>query len=60
MSLYIQQDEYISDIQEGAGVRVDIHSQKEMSFPEDNGVNVAPGAEAFISVAKVGMRPYQL
>ncbi|XP_072050209.1 acid-sensing ion channel 1A-like [Amphiura filiformis] len=52
MSLYIEQDEYIPDIQQGAGIRVEIHSQKSMSFPEDKGLNVAPGTEAFISVRK--------
>ncbi|XP_072051445.1 epithelial sodium channel subunit alpha-like [Amphiura filiformis] len=52
MSLYIEQDEYIPDIQQGAGIRVEIHSQKSMSFPEDKGLNVSPGTEAFISVRK--------
>ncbi|XP_072050916.1 epithelial sodium channel subunit beta-like isoform X2 [Amphiura filiformis] len=52
MSLYIQQDEYIADIQQGAGIRVEVHPQKSMSFPEDRGLNVAPGTEAFVSVRK--------
>ena len=55
MSLYIEQDEYISDIQQGAGLRVKVHPQNEMPFPEDEGLNVSPGTEAFISLRKVRM-----
>nr|XP_006813343.1 PREDICTED: degenerin mec-10-like [Saccoglossus kowalevskii] len=43
LELYIEEKEYISDLQESSGVRIVIHDQNEMPFPEDDGFMAAPG-----------------
>ncbi|XP_038078279.1 amiloride-sensitive sodium channel subunit beta-like isoform X2 [Patiria miniata] len=53
MELYIQQDLYITGVETGAGVRIMVHNQTDMPFPEDKGANVAPGTESFIGIFRV-------
>ncbi|XP_071794821.1 acid-sensing ion channel 1C-like [Asterias amurensis] len=53
MELYIEQDQYITDVETGAGVRFMVHNQTDMPFPEDKGSNVAPGTETFIGMHRV-------
>ncbi|XP_071965645.1 acid-sensing ion channel 4-A-like [Antedon mediterranea] len=50
LEMNIQQDEYISDIQPAAGLRILIHDQSEMPFPEDQGVTISPGKETSIGI----------
>lgn len=49
--VYINQAEYIKDVAETAGVRVTIHDQTEMPFPEDRGISTSPG-----TLSSIGMR----
>lgn len=51
LTLYINQAEYIKDVAETAGVRVTVHDQTNMPFPEDNGISTAPG-----TLSSIGMR----
>ncbi|XP_069058102.1 amiloride-sensitive sodium channel subunit beta-like [Pleurodeles waltl] len=53
MELFIEQSEYIETLSTTAGLRVALHSQWEMPFPEEGGVNVPPGQESDIGVVKV-------
>ncbi|XP_069506265.1 acid-sensing ion channel 1-like [Ambystoma mexicanum] len=53
MELFIEQSEYIETLSNTAGLRVALHSQWDMPFPEEEGVNVPPGQESDIGVVKV-------
>ncbi|XP_063792325.1 degenerin unc-8-like isoform X1 [Pseudophryne corroboree] len=53
LELFIQQIEYVRDMSHAAGIRLLIHEQSQMPFPEDEGVNVPPGAETDIGMMKV-------
>ena len=53
MELFIERDEYLSSLQQSAGLRVMVGSQHQMPFPEDEGITVSPGQETFIAVKKV-------
>ncbi|XP_006632023.1 amiloride-sensitive sodium channel subunit gamma-like [Lepisosteus oculatus] len=53
MELSIEQDEYIEQFSQAAGIRLIIHDQKDMPFPEDDGVNIPPGQESDIAIVKV-------
>ncbi|XP_071981568.1 epithelial sodium channel subunit gamma-like [Engystomops pustulosus] len=53
LELFIQQIEYVKDMTHSAGIRLLIHDQAQMPFPEDEGVNVPPGAETDIGMMKV-------
>ncbi|XP_053320789.1 amiloride-sensitive sodium channel subunit beta-like [Spea bombifrons] len=56
MELFIEQNEYISSLSTAAGLRVVLHGQGKMPFPEDEGVNVPPGQESDIGVVKVHVK----
>lgn len=45
----LRQDDYAPGLEDTAGVRIVIHQQRTMAFPEDDGVTVHPGH--FTSVA---------
>jgi Amiloride-sensitive sodium channel len=49
----INQDEYIPAFTEGAGIRVVVHDQSEMPFPEYNGIAVSPGYMTYIGATSV-------
>ncbi|XP_013380995.1 amiloride-sensitive sodium channel subunit alpha isoform X2 [Lingula anatina] len=53
LEMYIEQSEYIGDLSESAGVRVQIHSQRSMAFPEDEGFNIAPGYLTSMAMTRV-------
>ncbi|XP_029469367.1 LOW QUALITY PROTEIN: amiloride-sensitive sodium channel subunit gamma-like [Rhinatrema bivittatum] len=63
LELFIQQIEYIRDMTHAAGIRLLIHDQSQMPFPEDEGVNIPPGAETDIGMMKVHIKrlksPYE-
>ncbi|KAM4748791.1 epithelial sodium channel subunit beta-like [Rhinophrynus dorsalis] len=56
MELFIEQNEYIRSLSTAAGLRVVLHAQGKMPFPEDEGVNVPPGQESDIGVVKVHVK----
>ncbi|KAE8614840.1 hypothetical protein XENTR_v10008329 [Xenopus tropicalis] len=59
MELFIEQSEYISSLSTTAGLRVVLHGQGKMPFPEDEGVNVPPGQESDIGIVKVHVKRLQ-
>ncbi|KAG2469868.1 ASIC2 protein, partial [Polypterus senegalus] len=52
LELFIQQIEYVKDITHSAGIRLLIHDHAATPFPEDEGVNIPPGAETDIGIMK--------
>ncbi|XP_077988549.1 epithelial sodium channel subunit beta-2-like [Glandiceps talaboti] len=50
LQLYIEEGEYIEDIRQSAGVRVVVHDQGIMPFPEDDGFMAAPGFETSVGL----------
>ena len=53
MVLNINQDEYIEKFGQAAGVRVLVHSQAKMPFPEDEGLLARTGQLTSVSIVKV-------
>ena len=47
------QDEYVGDLTEGAGIRVVVHNQTDMPFPEDKSIAVSPGTLTYIGASLV-------
>ena len=47
------QDEYVGDLTDGAGIRVVVHNQTDMPFPEDESVAVLPGTLTYIGASLV-------
>ncbi|XP_043925856.1 amiloride-sensitive sodium channel subunit gamma-like [Protopterus annectens] len=56
LELYIEQVEYIKELSSTAGLRMVIHDQHRMPFPEDEGVNISPGMESDIGMVKIHVR----
>lgn len=52
MTLNAQQDEYALNV-ETAGVRLVVHDQETMPFPEDVGITLNPGSATSVSIKKV-------
>ncbi|XP_069139079.1 acid-sensing ion channel 1A-like [Argopecten irradians] len=50
MELYLEQDEYVGSLAPDAGIRLTIHNQTAMPFPEENGINLAPGFKTGIAL----------
>ena len=42
-------------LSDAAGVRVIVHNQTEMAFPEDAGFSVNPGHKTSVALSKVGV-----
>ena len=55
MMLYIDQKEYISALSPISGVRLVVHHNNHMPFPEDEGIDVSPGYKAEIKLRMVGV-----
>jgi len=53
MTMNIQQDEYVAEAGDTAGVVVVIQPQNQMPFPEDDGTLVSPGHATSIAVVQV-------
>lgn len=49
----IRQETYIPDIGDSAGLRVVIKSQRQMPFPEDEGVTISPGLYTSLAIKQV-------
>ena len=53
LELFIEQDEYIPELTESAGVVVTVHDQDVMPFPEDDGVVIAPDVQTNVAMVVV-------
>ena len=51
--LNIDQEEYVPEVGESAGVRVVVHPQSRMPFPQDEGIVVGPGVLTSIGLRQV-------
>ena len=49
----VNQDEYISQAGDTAGVRLVVLDQNQLAFPEDEGVTISPGFETLIGIKQV-------
>jgi len=56
MTMNIQQDEYVTEAGDTAGIVVVIQPQNQMPFPEDDGTLVSPGFATSIAVVQVKQR----
>ena len=53
LDLFIEQDEYIKELSEEAGVKVVLVDGKQHPFPFQEGVAISPGAATAIALRKV-------
>jgi len=53
MILNVNQDEYISEGDDAAGMRLVIHQAQRMPFPEDEGLAINPGQTTSIGLRRV-------
>jgi len=51
--LNVNQDEYISEGDDAAGMRLVIHQAQRMPFPEDEGLAINPGQTTSIGLRRV-------
>ena len=56
----IEQDQYVSEVGNTAGLIVLVHRQSLMPFPEDHGILVSPGYETDVSISVVSAYTYTL
>ena len=49
----VMQSEYLSQGSEIAGIRLLVHPNKRMPFPEDEGITVKPGVSTSIGIRQV-------
>jgi hypothetical protein len=53
MVVNINQDEYVKEVGDTAGIRMVVHAQNRMPFPEDEGITVSPGHSTSIGLRQV-------
>lgn len=53
LNLFIESSEYLGFLSHSAGARILIHSQGEMPYPDDEGINLAPGISTSIGLRRV-------
>ena len=55
MEIFLDQAQYVTDLTEGAGIRLIVHGRSSFPFPEVFGINVSPGKLTALSVLRVGV-----
>ena len=53
MIINIDQDDYVKEVGDTAGLRVVVHPQDRMPFPEDEGITVATGYATSVGLRQV-------
>ena len=53
LQLYIDQANYIPGVSDAAGIRIIVHNQTYMPFPEDDGISIMPGTRTSIALQQV-------
>ena len=54
MTLFIEQDEYVTALSPAAGVRVLVHRQEKQPFPDEtDGFDVGPGQKSSVNIRLV-------
>ena len=51
--LNTDQNDYLSEFGETAGMRIVIHEQNKMPFPDENGITVIPGSMTILAMKQV-------
>lgn len=55
MTLFIQEDNYIDILNQGKGIRMEIHPFNTLPFVAESGISVPPGTHTYIGVRMVGV-----
>lgn len=53
LNLFIDSNQYVSELSHAAGARIVIHDQDELAFPDEEGINALPGISTSVGVRKV-------
>ena len=53
MIVNIEQEDYVKEVGDTAGIRLVVHPQNRMPFPEDEGITVSPGHSTSIGLRQV-------
>ena len=57
MIMNIEQDQYLGDMTDAAGIRLVVHPQTRMPFPEDEGISIGPGRLTSVGLKMVSAFP---
>ena len=57
MIMNIEQDQYLGDMTDAAGIRLVVHPQTRMPFPEDEGISIGPGRLTSVGLKMVSVIP---
>ncbi|KAI0240785.1 hypothetical protein LSAT2_008410 [Lamellibrachia satsuma] len=52
LKLFVEQFEYLESLSDAAGVRLVVHNQTSMPFPEDDGISISPGTKTFVGLRR--------
>ncbi|KAI0207077.1 Degenerin unc-8 [Lamellibrachia satsuma] len=52
LKLFVEQFEYLESLSDAAGVRLVVHNQTSMPFPEDDGISISPGTKMFVGLRR--------
>ena len=55
MKLFVEQFEYLKSVSDAAGVRLVVHNQTSMPFPEDDGISISPGTKTSVGLRRVSV-----
>ena len=53
MEFFLEQEEYLAELTESAGIRLSVHPQHIMPFPQDDSFLISPGQLTFVSLTLV-------
>ena len=56
MRLMVEQLNYLTSVSDSAGVRLVVHDQRSMPFPEDDGISIGPGTKTFVGFKRVRLQ----
>jgi len=56
MLIFVNQEEYVTSLTSGVGIRLLTHRQDQQPFPEDDGMDISPGLKASLKVSMVGTK----
>ena len=58
MRVMVEQVNYLTSVSDTAGLRLVVHDQRSMPFPEDDGISIGPGTKTFVGFKRVRLRKY--
>ena len=53
LTFFVNQDEYVGDLADSAGLRLVVHDQSAMPLPEYQSLAISPGMVTYVGVSKV-------